>query len=116
MNIPTRYGRAFEERDRTHGVAVLSEKAAKLLWPAESNPVGRRFIGEDDKLKTLVGIVVDVRGVLDRDPPPMAYYPTGRSCRAPFRSSFALPLNPSPPLPPSARLFAVKTRNCRSEP
>jgi predicted permease len=32
MNIAIRNGRAFEERDRGQGVAVLSEKAAKLLW------------------------------------------------------------------------------------
>ena len=75
MNIVIRNGRVFEESDRGRGVAVLSEKAAKLLWPGEPNPVGRRFIGEDGKVKTLVGIVADVRGVLDRDPPPTAYYP-----------------------------------------
>jgi putative ABC transport system permease protein len=75
MNIAIRNGRAFEEGDRGRGVAVLSEKAAKLLWPGDPNPVGRPFLGEADKIKTLVGIVADVRGVLDRDPPPMAYYP-----------------------------------------
>ncbi len=37
--------------------------------------MGRRFMGEDDKLKTLVGIVADVRAVLHSDPPPTAYYP-----------------------------------------
>ena len=75
MNIAIRHGRAFEESDRGRGVAVLSEKAAKLLWPGESNPVGRRFMGEDDKPKTLVGIVAEVRAVLHNDPPPTAYYP-----------------------------------------
>ncbi len=75
MNIAVRQGRAFEERDRGRGVAVLSEKAAKLLWPGEPNPVGRRFMGEDDMLKTLVGVVAEVRAVLHSDPPPMAYYP-----------------------------------------
>jgi predicted permease len=75
MNIPLRQGRVFEESDRREGVAVLSEKAAKLLWPEEPNPVGRRFIGEDDKPKTLVGVVADVRAALHNDPPPMAYYP-----------------------------------------
>jgi predicted permease len=75
MNIAIRSGRAFEESDRRRGVAVLSEKAAKLLWPGELNPVGRHFMGEDGKPKTLVGIVADVRGVLHRDPPPTAYYP-----------------------------------------
>ncbi len=75
MNIAIRNGRAFEEGDRRRGVAVLSEKAAKLLWPGEPNPVGRRFIGEDDEPKTLVGVVAEVRAVLHSDPPPTAYYP-----------------------------------------
>jgi predicted permease len=75
MNIAVRDGRAFEESDRGRGVAVLSAKAAKLLWPADPNPVGRPFMGEDDKLKTLVGIVADVRAVLNNEPPPTAYYP-----------------------------------------
>ncbi len=75
MNIVIRRGRAFQESDRGQHVAVLSEKAAKLLWPGEANPIGRLFIGEDDKPKTLVGIVADVRAVLHREPPPTAYYP-----------------------------------------
>lgn len=75
MNIRIRSGRAFEETDRGRGVAVLSEKAAKLLWPGEPDPIGRRFVGEDDKVKTLVGIVVDVRANLHKDSPPTAYYP-----------------------------------------
>jgi predicted lysophospholipase L1 biosynthesis ABC-type transport system permease subunit len=75
MNIAIRQGHAFGESDRGQSVAVLSEKAAKLLWPAEPNPVGRRFMGEDDKPKILVGVVAEVRAVLQRDPPPTAYYP-----------------------------------------
>jgi putative ABC transport system permease protein len=75
MNIAMRKGRAFEERDRGRGVAVLSDKAAQLLWPGEPNPVGRRFVGEDDKPKTLVGVVAEVRAVLHNEPPPTAYYP-----------------------------------------
>ena len=75
MNIAIRHGRGFDESDRGRGVAVLSEKAAQLLWPGDPNPVGRRFIGEDDKPKTLVGVVAEVRAVLHNDPPPTAYYP-----------------------------------------
>ena len=75
LNIAVRQGRAFDESDRGRGVAVLSERAAKLLWPAEPNPVGRRFMGEDDKPKILVGVVAEVRAVLQSDPPPTAYYP-----------------------------------------
>lgn len=75
MNIAVRQGRTFDDIDRARSVAVLSEKAAKLLWPGEANPIGRRFIGEDNLPKTLVGIVADVRAVLHSDPPPTAYYP-----------------------------------------
>jgi ABC-type antimicrobial peptide transport system permease subunit len=32
-------------------------------------------MGEDNKPKTLIGVAGEVRAVLDRDPPPMAYYP-----------------------------------------
>jgi predicted permease len=75
MNIAFRYGRGFDTRDRGQSVAVLSEKAARVLWPNEPNPVGRRFMGEDDTVKTLVGIVAEVRATLEREPPPTAYYP-----------------------------------------
>jgi hypothetical protein len=75
MNIAVRQGRAFEESDRQRHVAVLSEKAAQLLWPGDRNPVGRSFVGEDDKPKILVGVVAEVRAELHSDPPPMAYYP-----------------------------------------
>jgi len=75
MNIAIRNGQAFEDRDRGRDVAVLSERAAKLLWPGDPNPVGRRFVGEDGKMKTLLGIVADVRASLQNEPPPTAYYP-----------------------------------------
>ncbi len=75
MNIAVVSGRMFDEGDRGRGVAVLSEKAARLLWPGESNFVGRLFMGEDDKLKTLVGIVAEVRATLPNEPPATAYYP-----------------------------------------
>jgi putative ABC transport system permease protein len=75
MNIAVRQGRTFQETDRGRGVAMLSEKAARLLWPDDPNPIGRVFIGEDDLVKTLVGVVADVRASLQNDPPPTAYYP-----------------------------------------
>ncbi len=75
MNIAILHGRAFDESDRDRSVAMLSVKAAQLLWPGEANPVGRQFMGEDDVVKTLVGIVGDVRASLHDNPPPHAYYP-----------------------------------------
>jgi predicted permease len=75
MNIAIVHGRAFDESDRGRSVALLSAKAAKLLWPDDPNPVGREFMGEDDKVKTLVSILSEVRASLHDDPPPQAYYP-----------------------------------------
>jgi predicted permease len=75
MSINILHGRAFDESDRGRSVAVLSVKAAQLLWPGEVNPVGRQFMGEDDVVKTLVGVVADVRASLHDNPPPHAYYP-----------------------------------------
>jgi predicted permease len=75
IGITVLHGRIFGEEDRGRGVAVLSRKAADLIWPGEPNPVGREFIGEDDKPKLLVGIVSDVRATLQNTSPPHAYYP-----------------------------------------
>ena len=75
MNIAPIHGRVFDESDRGRHVALLSVKAARILWPDDPNPVGRQFMGEDDQVKTLVGIVGDVRASLHDEPPPHAYYP-----------------------------------------
>jgi len=75
MNIPIRAGQAFEDRDRDRRVAVLSQKAAKRLWPDVPNPVGRRFIAEDNKPVVLIGIAADVRATLQDEAPPTVYYP-----------------------------------------
>jgi predicted lysophospholipase L1 biosynthesis ABC-type transport system permease subunit len=56
-------------------VAILSEKAATLLWPRDPNPVGLMFLGEDGQPKRLVGIVSDVRAVLEDAAPATTYYP-----------------------------------------
>ncbi len=75
LQLEMLHGRVFDEFDRGRGVAVLSAKAARLLWPDDPNPVGRQFMGEDDAIKTVVGIVSEVRASLQDNPPPHAYYP-----------------------------------------
>jgi putative ABC transport system permease protein len=75
LQLAMLHGRGFDESDRGRGVAVLSAKAARLLWPDDPNPVGRQFMGEDDAIKTVVGIVSEVRASLHDNPPPHAYYP-----------------------------------------
>ena len=75
MNIGAIHGRVFDDSDRNQHVALLSVKAARILWPDDPNPVGRQFMGEDDQVTTLVGIVGDVRASLHDVSPPHAYYP-----------------------------------------
>jgi putative ABC transport system permease protein len=75
MKIPIIQGRAFDNSDRGRSVAMLSQRAARLLWPEVANPVGREFMGEDDKPKILVGVVGDVRANIHEDASPNAYYP-----------------------------------------
>jgi predicted permease len=75
MNIEVKKGRVFDDTDRATDVAMLSEKAAALVWPNNPNPVGLAFLGEDGKSKRLVGIVSDVRAVLEEAAPATTYYP-----------------------------------------
>ena len=68
LDIPLSRGRAFtrDDRDGSPAVAIVSESAARLLWP-NSDPIGRRVWMRDaqaDTLgpaKTIVGIVRDAR-------------------------------------------------------
>jgi putative ABC transport system permease protein len=76
MGIPLLRGRVFTPEDRpgTQLVAVISEGAAKALWPGQ-DPLGKRFIGAGQRnLLTVVGIVGDVSdSTLDTKPLPHVY-------------------------------------------
>ncbi len=77
MGIPMRVGRAFEESDRKHGVAVVGESTARKIWPGE-NPMGKRFhFGEDNApMLEVIGVVGDVRGNgLEKAPQQVVYLP-----------------------------------------
>jgi predicted permease len=82
LGVPIRSGRDFtdaEGRDSS-GVAVVSERMAKLLW-AGTDPVGRRFRFADDASGhwlTVIGVVPDIRtDEIDgmEEPEPAAYLP-----------------------------------------
>ena len=63
LGIPVLRGRAFNASDRASepGVAVVSERLAKQLWPG-GDPIGSRVkLGLDNPWATVVGVVGDVR-------------------------------------------------------
>jgi predicted permease len=78
MGIPLRKGRDFNAHD-VHGgprVAIVSESAAKKLWPGKE-PLGQRFKWSDDDTtgwKTVVGVVADVTQHIEGKRPPVQIY------------------------------------------
>ena len=65
-------GRFFEERDRNQNSVVLSEGAAKALYPAEK-PIGGEIRTQGKKF-TVIGVVADSRNTSLKAPPvKMAY-------------------------------------------
>jgi putative ABC transport system permease protein len=76
MGIPMLAGRTFEEKEK-EPVAVVSETAARRLWPGE-NPIGKRFRHSFDPKSwfQVIGVVKDVREfTLDYPFLPMVYLP-----------------------------------------
>lgn len=83
MRMELQNGRAFVEADRERKVIILSEAAAKLLWPG-LNPIGRslQFGGPSSPFAQVVGIVKDNRAVeLEQAPVLMAYLPHWQQSR-----------------------------------
>lgn len=80
MGIPLREGRFFREGE-TDEVAVISESAARILWPGE-NPIGRKVAQPEQIPKTwlrVVGVAGDVLSAgLDRPSTPAIYRPFSR--------------------------------------
>ena len=78
MGIAVHAGRAYTRADVTSdfGGAVLSQSAARVLWPGE-DPVGRRFRASSDSTwSTVIGVVSDVlQGDFREQARPMVYYP-----------------------------------------
>ncbi len=89
MGIALRQGRFLDERDQDRQTAVISARAAKFLWPGQ-NPIGKhvRGAGPSKPAMEVVGVVADVRGKLEEDPPMMVYEHFWRM--QPIAMSFAL--------------------------
>ena len=85
MRIPLERGRLFAAQDRVGAplVVIVSQSAAKSLWPGEE-ALGKQIQagGRDDKKEwaTVVGIVGDIRQYgLDRAPNMEAYFPLAQN-------------------------------------
>jgi putative ABC transport system permease protein len=78
MHIPVLRGREFTRADVTtdFGGAVISERAAKALWPGE-DPIGRRFRSSGDSVwSTVIGVVHDVmQDDFRHAAEPLVYFP-----------------------------------------
>jgi putative ABC transport system permease protein len=76
MGTALKRGRFLRESEKDARVAVVSENAARLLWPG-SDPIGRRVRGTGGNKSPLevVGVVADVRANVEQDPQMMVYEP-----------------------------------------
>jgi putative ABC transport system permease protein len=77
IGLPLLRGRIFttdERLDRAH-VAVISELAAKQLFPGE-DPIGKHLTDSLERQVTeVIGVVSDTRWYVSEDPMPMLYWP-----------------------------------------
>ena len=85
VGIPLVRGRLLTPDDHVRQVAVISERAARTVWPGK-DPLGRSFSRSDMKTRwEVVGIVGDARlRGLENEPPLVAYVPYGTGTRVQF--------------------------------
>jgi putative ABC transport system permease protein len=76
MGIALRQGRFPTTRDQSHKVALVSESAAREVWPGE-NPLGKRLRNDPrPEWVEVIGVVADVRtDSPEKQPAPMVYVP-----------------------------------------
>ncbi len=77
IEVPLIRGRLFTPEDRVGSppVAIISQHLAERFWPGE-DPLGQRMMAGNPVLRTVVGIVGNVRdSSLDRTPMPHSYEP-----------------------------------------
>lgn len=75
MGIPLKMGRFLDASDKDAARAVISESAAKHLWPG-GNPIGKHVTGVGQPAPTLevVGVVGEIRAKgLEHDPTMIVY-------------------------------------------
>jgi putative ABC transport system permease protein len=76
MGIALLRGRFPTARDRSLRVALVSESAARKVWPGQ-DPVGQAIVtGSRPDRVAVIGVVADVRTEsLEKQPPPIVYVP-----------------------------------------
>ncbi|HXB70315.1 MAG TPA: ABC transporter permease [Candidatus Acidoferrales bacterium] len=96
MGIPLKMGRFLDESDKGRPTAVISERAARYLWPNQS-PIGKhvRGVGQPSPTLEVMGVVGEVRASgLEHNPPMMVYEHYWRM--QPVGMSFVLRTQSSP--------------------
>ena len=82
LNFPLLRGRFIADTDRgdTEQVCVINKAMAQKYWPGK-DPMGRLIVltrndvNGEKKPRRIVGMVADVRGRINEDPPPAVYVP-----------------------------------------
>jgi len=76
MNISVLEGRNFSDADdaKTDPVIIISESFARKYWPHE-DPIGKSISVRREPVvqRRIIGVVSDVRAVVEDDPPPTMY-------------------------------------------
>jgi predicted permease len=78
MGIPLIRGREFNERDVMNSpeVVIINQQMAQQFWPDEEDPIGKRMAIGNDRWKTVVGIVGNVRQAgLETEPRAEFFFP-----------------------------------------
>jgi len=97
LGVTVKRGRLISASDRGRNVVVLSERAARALWPNE-NPIGKRMQpGGDDSLAEVIGIVGDIQtSNIEREGSLVAYIPYWQ--RAPIEATLLIGTSLDPEL------------------
>jgi putative ABC transport system permease protein len=92
VGIPVQRGRSFDSTDTEDSplVVVVNESMARTYWNRQ-NPVGQRVRFSDQKWRTILGIVGDVRHEgLGMKPEPEMYIPYGQIANVESRPTIVL--------------------------
>ena len=95
MGIPFMAGTAFTDADRNRNPALISEAAARAVWPGV-NPIGRKFYrgNENEPPFEVLGVVRDVRIGITQAPAPTVYVPYWYRSRTGMNAVVRTSLNP----------------------